>query len=329
MNIKILYYINYMKIAILDNKNEDIGLKILFPEADYYYCSTTSDRSDSYSYYNFQPKLDTENITDDKYDVLFVIMPVRHILNDEVAVKDIRGNYENIIKPIIFNNNFKFLAFFDNEDYDVNPNKYIQHPNIHFFKRNYDGKVHYEENVYPFPFITFGQKNIIEKIDRNMVSQDFYFSNKINRVFYTGGLYHHIKDEFNVNVNRIEIYNQIKDFISNPGALPNNIFMEFMRQSKFGVDLLGAGNPNTRTFEILVSGSLLLQQKNDLVWPFPEKFSDECYFTNGDDFFINLQNLINNPDVFNKCLKTQFDIVNKYFNKNWLRNYILSKISIS
>ena len=43
-------------------------------------------------------------------------MPVRHVLNDEVAVRDIRGNYDNIIKPIIFNNNFKFLAFFDNED---------------------------------------------------------------------------------------------------------------------------------------------------------------------------------------------------------------------
>ena len=29
-----------MKIAILDNKNEDIGLKILFPEADYYINNT-------------------------------------------------------------------------------------------------------------------------------------------------------------------------------------------------------------------------------------------------------------------------------------------------
>jgi len=51
-----------VKIAILDNKNEDIGLKILFPEADYYYCSTTSDRNDSYLHYNFRPRLDTQNI---------------------------------------------------------------------------------------------------------------------------------------------------------------------------------------------------------------------------------------------------------------------------
>jgi hypothetical protein len=51
-----------MKIAILDNKNEDIGLKILFLKTDYYYCSTASDINDSYLHYNFTPRLDTQNI---------------------------------------------------------------------------------------------------------------------------------------------------------------------------------------------------------------------------------------------------------------------------
>jgi hypothetical protein len=320
-----------MRIAILDNKNEDIGLKILFPEADYYYCSTTSNRSDSYSYYNFEPKLNTQNITDVNYDILFVVMPVRHILNDEEAVRDIRGNYENTIRPIIFNNNFKFLAFFDNEDYDVNPNKYIEHHNIHFFKRNYDKFVNYEDNVYPFPFIMFGQTSLIEKIDCKLLPKEKYLSQKVDRVFYTGGLYHHKehKDgEFNVDVDRFKIYNEISKFITNPGPLPNHTFMQFMSESKFSVDLLGAGNPNIRTFEILVSSSLLLQQKNDLVWPFPEKFSDECYFTNGEDFSKNLEYINNNEDVYNRCLYNQYNIVHKYFNKEWLRNYILSKILV-
>jgi len=316
------------KIAIIDAVNQDIGLKILFPEADYYYCSTTSNREDSYTYYNFISKLDTNNITDSNYDVLFVIMPVRHILNDEVAVMEIKGNYENIIKPIIFNNNFKFLAFFDNEDYDVNPNKYIQHPNIHFFKRNYDKNVYYEKNVYPFPFIMFGKTSLIEKIDRQLVSKEKYMSIKNNRVFYTGGLYHHVKNEFNVNVNRIEIYNQINKYITNPGSLDNNSFINFMQNSKYSVDLLGAGNPNIRTFEILVSGSLLLQQKNNLVWPFPEKFSNECFFANGEEFINNLQKLNNNDELYKNCLENQYQIVSKYFNKEWLKNYILSKINI-
>jgi spore maturation protein CgeB len=220
------------------------------------------------------------------------------------------------------------LAFFDNEDCDINPNKYIQHPNIHFFKRNYDGKVHYEENVYPFPFIMFGKTSLIEKIDRQLVSKEQYLSEKTNRVFYTGGLYQHIKPEFGVYVDRGYIYNQIHQHITNPGALHNDTFMEYMRTSKFSVDLLGAGNPNIRTFEILVSGSLLLQQKNDLVWIFPERFSDECFFTDGIEFENNLQKLNNNKELYNKCLQNQYEIVHKYFNKEWLKQYILSKINV-
>jgi hypothetical protein len=313
-----------MRIAILDNKNEDIGLKILFPDADYYYCSTTSNRNTSYSYYNFQPRTDTSTITDTNYDILFVIMPIRHILNDEIAVRDIRENYENVIKPIIFNNNFKYLVFFDNEDYNVNPNKYIQHPNIHFFKRNYDKNITYENNVYPFPFIMFGNTSLIERIDRQIVPKDKYLSVKTERAFYTGGLYYHIKPEFNVNVNRIDIYNQIHRYITNPGPMPNDIFNQFMRESKFSIDLLGAGNPNIRTFEILCSGSLLLQQQNCLVWPFPEKFSEECYFTNGEEFANNLYKLVSNNELYQKCLENQYNIVHKYFNKEWLKDYILS-----
>ena len=317
-----------MRIAILDNKNEDIGLKILFPEADYYICSTTSNRTESYNHYKFQPNYNVFNITEKNYDVLFVVMPLRHVVNDEIAVKDIRGNYDNFIKPIIENNEFKFLAFFDNEDYNVNPNNYIPKPNTYFFKRNYDSKVNYEDNVYPFPFIMFGQKSLIEKIDRESVSKENYFSNKVDRVFFTGGLYHHNDTEFNVNVNRLEKYNELHNYLTNPGYLPLEPFMNFMRESKFGLDLLGAGNPNIRTFEILVSGSLLLQQKNDLVWPFPEKFSEECYFESKEEFIENL-NKLSNEETYKKCISNQYEIVIKYFNNEWLRSYILSKININ
>jgi len=312
------------KIAIIDNKNEDIGIKILFPEADYYICSTTNDRTESYKHYKFFPRYDVNNINDKNYDVLFVIMPLRHTINDEPGVRDIRGNYDNYIKPIIQNNTFKFLAFFDNEDYNVNPNNYIKIPNAVFFKRNYDKNLNYESNVYSFPFIMFGPKSLIEKIDRELVSKDIYLSHKNNRIFFTGGLYQHIDNEFNVNVDRKGKYNELERFIANPGHLPLDHFMKFMRESKYSLDLLGAGNPNIRTFEILVSGSLLLQQKNNLVWPFSEKFSEECYFDTKEEFIENI-NKLQITEVYNKCLLNQYDIVSKYFNIKWLRNYILSK----
>jgi hypothetical protein len=43
------------KIAIIDFMNQDIGLKILFPEADYYILQEEFDRTKLYSKYNIKP----------------------------------------------------------------------------------------------------------------------------------------------------------------------------------------------------------------------------------------------------------------------------------
>jgi hypothetical protein len=323
-----------MKICIIDNKNEDIGLKILFPEADYYVCNELANeyRKDSYNYYNFTPILNLENINDKNYNILFVVMPLRHIINDEIVVRDIRTNYETKIKIIIDNNSFEHIFFFDNEDYDVDPNLYVKNTlekNILFFKRNYDKKTIYPNNVKPFPFIMIGTKCIIERCDRFIVPKDIYLNhtNRSNIVFFSGGLYCHDDKIFNVYVDRIGLYNKIKHTIFNPGYLNNEEFNSILKNSRFSLDLPGGGNPNMRTFEILVSGSLMLQKKNDLVWPFEDKFSEECLFTDENDYLIKLQNLLSNSELYNKCLLNQYNIVNKYFNKEWLRNYILQFIT--
>jgi len=311
-----------MKIAILDNINEDIGLKILFPEADYYICETKPNREPSYIYYNFTPKMNIENITDKLYDILFIIMPIRHLGNNEPAVENIRNNYNTKIKKIIDENNFKKVCFFDNEDYEYDPNIFIPNPNILFFKRNCSKNKIYPKNVIPFPFIMFGTKSLIERMDRDLYSQEEYFKQKLKRVFFTGGLYVHDCKPFNVYVNRIDIYNQIAHTIYNPGPMDNNTFMTTLRESKYGLDIHGAGNPNIRTFEILISGALLLQQKTDVIWPFEEQLSEECLFIDAHDYLQKLKTFEENAELYNKCLQNQYNIVKKYFNKKWIQNYI-------
>ena len=68
-----------MRIAIIDPKNQDIGLKILFPQADYYIFTseecTINARIVSYQYYKFTPRTDIDYITSANYDVLFIIYP--------------------------------------------------------------------------------------------------------------------------------------------------------------------------------------------------------------------------------------------------------------
>jgi hypothetical protein len=252
-------------------------------------------------------------------------MPIRHLGNNESAVECIRTNYHLKIAPIILQNNYKTVCFFDNEDYDYDPNTYISYPNknLFFFKRNYSKHQVYFKNVISFPFIMFGPNNIMERIDRQMVTESDYIMPKQERVFFTGGLYIHECKPFNVYVNRRDMYNKISSTIFNPGSMQNQEFINAIQQSKFSLDLHGAGNPNIRTFEILLSGSLVLQQKNDLVWPFESPILEECIFENAEEYFIKLDYLMKHDDVYNKCLAHQYAIVNKYFNKAWLRNYIL------
>jgi hypothetical protein len=321
-----------MKIAIIDCVNQDLGLKILFPEADYFINNdeecTIRDRIKSYSYYNINVNKNWSNINDKNYDCLFAVIPVYDAFPGKTFYKpNIHNIYNNIVK-IIDNNNFKKIFIFDNYDYDYDPSEYLINDKItYFFKRNYNVNKIYKSNVIPFPFIMFGEISMIEKIDKEFVSESDYFKNKFNRVFFTGGLYVHNDPQYNIIRDRITIYNQIKKFLYNPGRLDYTNFLKEMRNSKISLDLLGVGEPNKRTIEILLSGSLLVSQKHYLKWPFDEDLCEETKFDGHDDFYVKVHNLIYNNELYNKCLLNQYNIVKKYFNKEWLRNYILNYIN--
>ena len=153
---------------------------------------------------------------------------------------------------------------------------------------------------------------------------------KKNCIFWTGTLFNHIDNEYKCYRNRIEIYNKLQniypDIIYNPGKLKYTSFLNEMNKCKFSLDLLGIGCPNMRTFEILSTNSLRIAQYSNLTYPFEEKFSEETIFKDENDYFIKISNLINDDDLYNKCLKNQQNIVNKYFNKTWIKNYTLFNI---
>ena len=323
-----------MRIAIIDFVNQDIGLKILFPESDYYIHNeeecTKIQRTESYKYYNITHNMDWANINDINYDYLFAIVPVYDAIPGKTFYKPNIHNIYNKINEIIDNNNFKKIFIFDNYDYDYDPCEYykseIYDKITLFFKRNYSKSKIYDKKVVPFPFIMFGETAIIEKCDKEFVSYQDYFKNKINRVFFTGTIFIHEDPQYNIVRNRRSIYNKIQHTVYNPGHLNYNTFLYEMRNSKFGLDLLGVGEPNKRTFEILLSGALLIYQKNDMKWGFDEEFNEECCFTDEHDYINKLNALTNDENLYNKCLTNQYNIVKKYFNKEWLRNYIVEFI---
>jgi len=317
-----------MRIAIIDGVNQDIGLKILFPSSDYFINNTEIDKRNSMNHYNIIPSTDWSQINDKNYDCLFVVIALYDAYPGTRFYKQNIADILNRVMCIINNNKFKCVAFFDNYDYDYDPNMIVRNNKInYFFKRNYNKTKKYESNVVPFPFIMFGPTSLIEKCDNEMVANDEYFKKKINRVFFTGGLFIHEDKQYGVIRNRRTIYEEIKNTIYNPGPLYYGHFIEALRNSKFSLDILGVGDPNKRTIEILLSGSLILSQYNDLKWPFPETFSEETTFKNSKEYFQNLQKLSSNEELYNKCLTNQYTIVKKYFNKDWMREYIISKIT--
>lgn len=315
-----------MRIAVIDGVNQDIGLNILFPEADYFIYNMEIDKSKNMNKYSIIPRTDIQNVNDKNYDILFIIIA---LYDTKTGTRFFKQNIKSILDKnldIINKNNFKKVFIFDNYDYDYDPNDIVECKKIDlFFKRNYNKKKKYRENVVPFPFIMFGEVSLIEKIlEKNLISE----IEKINRIFFTGSLFHHNDEQLNYVRDRRSIYSKIKKYIYNPGKLPYNNFLSEIKNSKYSLDLNGVGDPNKRTFEILSQGSLIISEYNDLKWPFEEDddFNDELKFRDEKEFYKIMTKLNTYPDFYNKCLENQNKIFNKYFNLKWIKSYILKFI---
>jgi hypothetical protein len=328
-----------MRIAIIDGVNQDIGLKILFPHADYYIDHVELDKSRSISANNIDVKKDWSKINDENYDVLFVIIA---LYDAKPNTKFFKQNIYDILQrelAIINKNNFKKVCVFDNYDYDYDPNEIVSNGKIDlFFKRNYNKTKLYNPNVVPFPFIMFGEVSIIEKINCTDPSQrlpsqsdpsqsDMSAIEKIPRIIFSGSLFIHDDPQIGHYRNRKDMYNKIGRYIFNPGYLAYDTFLKQIKMSMFALDLNGVGDPNKRTFEILSQGTLMIGEYNNLKWPFEERFSEETIFANEHEFFNKIEVLIGNPEIYKKCLDNQNEIYKKYFNKEWISNYIVSKLA--
>jgi hypothetical protein len=83
-----------MKIAIIDTANQDVGLKILFPDAEYFSIIEQFDRTVYYDRYNFHCRRDVETIHSEIYDTLFVISPLYNTLKQYKSQENTAFNKE-------------------------------------------------------------------------------------------------------------------------------------------------------------------------------------------------------------------------------------------
>lgn len=328
-----------MKICIFDPAAHIPNLKVLFPEAEYFghnpddffnYISTHHyTKQQNLTHYGFEYRTDWESIKSDIFDYLFISVPLADFYNTiSPELIPYVTRMKERIKSIIDNNNFKRVVLFDTYDYDYDPSLVNKDWRIdYYFKRNYNKTKEYRTNVFPFPYIMFVKPCVLGMVLNSKVNT---IENKINRAFWAGADYNHIDKKNNVYRMRQDMLQMIKSHIDCL-SLNEDDFINAIKHYKVVVDLVGVGDPNKRTLEILTNGTLMLSMCGDLAWGFKDgdNFHPDTFFKTADEFKSKLDRILNDEEHYKVCLKQQQQIVNKYFNKKWLRAYIEKCIELS
>ena len=227
------------------------------------------------------------------------------------------------------------IIIIDNHGGDYEPSIYLNKFNFKYdiiLKRIYSNrnKHRYLKNTFSYPFIMDTSNDPCYKLYNNNIIRS---TNKINKIYFSGSLfdYHEEWDNHNTfeQADRKKIINNFTGKYPNILELkrvPYNIFHETISKYKYALDIRGTSRLNKRLYEILSTNTLLLAEKIDIVWPFEENdsFSEECFFEQGnaDDLYRIYNNFENNTELYKKCLENQMYIVKKYFNNEWIWNYI-------
>ena len=319
------------KICILDPANHIPALKKLFPEADYYAHSPDSffhfsstqhyTSQQNFNEHGFHYRTDWDTINDSNYDILFIAATVHCYacgLKEEYT-RHIRGMRDRIA-TIIDTNSFKKVVLFDSHDYDYDPSELNTFWKVdYYFKRNYQRNKVYTPNVFPFPYMMFVKPCVL-----NMCLSASKHSYTINRAFWCGALYNHVDNITKVYKDRVGMYSQIAGLIDTLPGSDHSTYLNRMRAYKIGVDLVGLGDPNKRTIELLTNGVLMLSMCKELEWGFEDgdAFHPDTFFTTADEFKEKLHRLLTDEDHYKTCLQQQYYLLDKYFNQPWLRKYI-------
>jgi hypothetical protein len=324
-----------MKICVIDPVAHIPSLKTLFPEAEYYahepddffkfYPTQHYTSKENFDRYGFYYRTDWETITSDKYDYLFICVPLYDFFKvyEPDLLEKLRGMRERI-KNIIDSNKFKKVVLFDTYDYDYDPNTVNTDWKVdYYFKRNYNKTKTYEKNVFAFPYMMFVAPCVLGMVINSDITSNIVEEHKINEALWCGALYNHVNNDEKVYRMRADIYEEIKKYV-NTLRINQTAYNSLIKKFKVVVDLIGVGDPNQRVFEILAGGSLIMTMCDELEWGFEkgDEFHPDIYFKTGEEFKIKLDKIMNDEEHYNKCLEQQKYIVKKYFNKKWLRNYI-------
>jgi hypothetical protein len=343
-------------IAILDILHQDTGLKLLFPDADYFsFCHNPAVAG---KYPDVLPSLDIEKFatntaTDAAYTHIFIIAPLYNC-RLEYNTKNPQFshdlyNYFCVTIDILRGAAAPKIAWFDTHEYNYDPNQIIA-PDIAaksvFFKRNYANNIVYRANVVPFPYVgSCGQSGevAIDIITRAAAADTLPSPwatddpnpepGGFNRLFYVGALKSHHNPVYGAHTDEIEMMQRIKgtvgEYLIYREKMPDcGAYQIELARSWFCLYLCEKGNaPSGRIFDILASGSILLRQcplrgEGAFVWGAAPDGKVVGWDTEN-QLYECLNALGENKKTYEMCREQQRDLVTKYMSKTALCDFIL------
>jgi hypothetical protein len=351
------------RICIIDIKNMDIGVKILFPEADYciigYDEELQSAKREACQRLNITPIVLYDDVYLGEYDIVYIIAPLLDLTEKRKMLTQASIDYNNVWLSLlnVFKNGNVIIKtggkckIIDNYDYNycpvmditgvMMPSDVAGSFETTFYKRNMSlskkAAQQYSPLVKPFPYIIFGYQSVIDVL---MGGYDNTISNiphkeRQNRIMFYGNIFNHIDTDNNVFINRKDMINQIYNSLHHNfgptffdlkyAYLPFAQYLHHLSTFKFGLDVLGVGEPNKRTFEIIAANTLLISQKGDVDWGFEDgdAFSEETIFATADELAIKLKLLSMDDVLYTKCHNNQMYLRRKYMTQEALRQRLL------
>ncbi len=208
------------------------------------------------------------------------------------------------------------------------------------FKREYRRTCtfDYNERTHAFPFVVFGDVDptwLLYKEYREKTKEDllkkiqlvYFASSDIMRASFDDRFRCCYRADFLLKLIQIQKLNSVQ-ILAYKNKMTFDEYMNTYDNFRFFFHLNGSGHLCKSFFEGLSRGSLMIQQKMDVVFPFEngEDFSKYTIFYSMEEFVENYKKLLK-EDIFEDALNKQKQIINKYFTPEWIKGYINSKIN--
>jgi len=247
---------------------------------------------------------------------------------DGLEVRVIKEIYDRI-KPRI-KGKFIFLCTSDHPKLDLDSNEeysFVRKYGLEYdilFKKEYNSNAKYSNKTFPCPYFVMGSPDVLWMVNESMIDN----TNRDDKIFWSGSLDSTQYDYQLVNIKRSHYVNGFDRIIkyqysgSNRGGLKDNNYLLEMVKHKYAIYLSGWATFTRRFFEILSTNTLMFFENSNIEFGLDEFLHPLCVFNNLEELKDNYHAINSSPTLYEECLNHQKDFIKKFFNYDYVRNYI-------